>query len=49
MLKKFEKPEMIIAKFDSKSIVVASGTAMDEATNNVGSGSLKIIGGSYKD
>lgn len=48
-MKKFEKPEMIIAKFDSSSVIVASGTAMDEANNSISTGISYKLGGADND
>lgn len=47
-MKKFEKPEMIIAKFDSSSVIVASGTAVGAALGSVG-GATYTLGGSDND
>lgn len=44
-MKKFEKPEMIIAKFDSESVVVTASSAKSVAEDRVGN-SYKTIGGS---
>lgn len=46
-MKKFEKPEMIIAKFDSESVVTGP-SAMDAALKSVG-GATYTLGGSDKD